>query len=251
MNNDEKIDRIAKDIAGSMITAMAKVTTYKQINIYLNGNDHRPPHLVAMCPNNEEEKADFCINNGTDKKYPDGSLLTITKHFPKDKLKDAKEWFAPDNREERINKVMNYILDRGEPTWFKVEEIFTDTELSEYNRRKNERKKQGEKEASTRIALKKPDLTKPWSLDNNYDEVTNIVQIVANDDYTLSVWFQDGSKKTYDVHDKIFDKSNRDYRWFSRLQDLNEFKKVRNVRWAVIWDDDTDLSSYELYVNGK
>ena len=97
----------------------------------------------------------------------------------------------------------------------------------------------------------KIDLSKPWSPENDYDEVTDIQKIIANDDYTLTVFFQDGSKKTYDVKDRIFDKNNQDYKWFKKLQDINEFKKAEEWGWVVRWDDDTDISSYELYVHGK
>ncbi len=94
------------------------------------------------------------------------------------------------------------------------------------------------------------DLSKPWSPENNYDEITDIQGIMANDDYTLTVFFKDGSPKLYDVKDSIFNKNNRDYPWFKKLQDINEFKKAKEIGWAVRWDDDTDISSYELYVHG-
>ena len=246
-------DIVAGHVVGKAILAMPLVTTYKGVNVYLNGNDHRPPHLVTMCPNTPDIKADFCINNGTDTKYSDGQLLNISHGFNKEKLKDIKEWFAPENRHERMEKVMEYIIVRGEPSWFKVEEIFTPEELEEYRAKKQEHQQTDNegKQASTVTALRKIDLSKPWSLENDYDEITEVRNIVANDDYTLTVLFKDGSKKSYDVKDKIFNKNNRDYFWFKRLQDINEFKKAEGIGWAVRWDDDTDISSYELYVHGK
>ena len=108
-----------------------------------------------------------------------------------------------------------------------------------------------DKQASIVTALRKIDLSKPWSPENDYDEITEVQRIIANDDYTLTVFFKDGSKKTYDVREKIFDKGNQDYQWFKRLQDVNEFKKAEGIGWAVRWDEDTDISSYELYVHRK
>ena len=105
-------------------------------------------------------------------------------------------------------------------------------------------------QASNITALKKIDLSKPWSPENDYDKITEIQRIIANDDYTLTVFFKDGSRKIFDVKDKIFNKTNQDYRWF-KLQDINEFKKAEEWGWAVRWDDDTDISSYELYIHGK
>ena len=92
------------------------------------------------------------------------------------------------------------------------------------------------------------DLSKPWSPENDYDEIRGII---ANDDYTLTVFFNDDSTKTYDVKDRIFNRDNPDYLWFKKLQDIDEFKKAEECGWAVRWDDETDISSYELYINGK
>ena len=39
------------------------------------------------------------------------------------------------------------------------------------------------------------DLSKPWSLENDYDVITEIRRIIANDDYTLTVFFNDDSTK--------------------------------------------------------
>ena len=78
----------------------------------------------------------------------------------------------------------------------------------------------------------------------------DIEKITPNDDWTLTVSFTDGAVKTYDVKPKVFDKGNRDYKWFKKLQDIHEFRKVVNWAWTAHWDDNTDLSAYELYVNG-
>ena len=246
-------DITTNPIDGKAILAMPLVTTYKGVQVYLNGNDHRPPHLVTICPKKPNIRANFCINNGTDPKYTDGQLLNISDEFDKGKLKDIKEWFTPENRPERMKKIMEYIVVRGEPSWFKIEEIFTPDELKKYEalKKEHEQKNDKDKQASIITALRAIDLSKPWSPENDYDKITEIQRIIANDDYTLTVFFNDGSKKLYDVKDKIFNKNNQDFLWFKKLQDINEFKKAEECGWAVRWDDDTDISSYELYVHGK
>ena len=67
----------------------------------------------------------------------------------------------------------------------------------------------------------------------------------------MSLTFADGKKKKFDVKDKIFNKSNREYKWFQKLQDKKEFLKGKFYTWIVMWDDDRDISSYELYMNDK
>lgn len=118
-------------------------------------------------------------------------------------------------------------------------------------RKKQMKKNDDNKQASNTTTFQSIDLSKPWSPENDYDEVTEIQKIIANDDYTLTVFFNDHSKKTYDVKDKIFNIYNPDYKWFKKLQDIDEFKKAEECGWAVRWDDNTDISSYELYINGK
>lgn len=241
-NNKDKIEKIADKIAKNII-AMPLVDEYKGVKTCLNGNDHRPPHLITWYIN-REQKADFAINNGNDQQYRDGELLQ-ENNFPKSKLKDIKEWFSSENREYRIQKLIEYFLERGEPTWFKLNEIFTDDELEKYNRIKQDRIKTGF------VNKTKLDINKEWSLENNYDKLMEIKKCIFNDDYTLSLTFADGKKKVFDVKDKIFNKQNREYKWFKKLQDIKKFFKGEFYTWTVAWDDDTDISSYELYMNDK
>ena len=108
-----------------------------------------------------------------------------------------------------------------------------------------------DKQTSSITVENQVDLSRPWSPENDYDKITEVLRIIANDDYSLTVFFKDGSKKIYDVKDKIFNENNQEYFWFKKLQDINKFKKAEEIGWAVRWDDDTDISSYELYVHGN
>lgn len=236
--NEDRIEKIAEKIAKDII-AMPLVDEYKGVKICLNGNDHRPPHLMVWYVN-PEQKADFAISN----ENSDGALLQEC-NFPKSKLKDIKEWFLPENREHRIQKLTEYFLERGEPVWFNLNEIFTIEELEKYNHTKENKIKTGF------VNDTKLDINKEWSLENNYDKLMEIKQCIFNDDYTLSLTFADGKKKKFDVKDKIFNKSNREYKWFQKLQDKKEFLKGKFYTWIVMWDDDRDISSYELYMNDK
>ena len=126
-----------------------------------------------------------------------------------------------------------------------LNEIFTIEELKKYNHTKENKIKTGF------INDTKLDINKEWSLENNYDKLMEIKKCIFNDDYTLSLTFADGKKKKFNVKDKIFNKSNREYKWFKKLQDKKEFLKGKFYTWIVMWDDDRDISSYELYMNDK
>ena len=74
-----------------------------------------------------------------------------------------------------------------------------------------------------------------------------IKYIEPTDNYNLFVIFENGIIKIYSIKDKISNPI------FSPLKDLNLFKKVKvdTGGYGISWNDDIDLSEYELWKNGK
>jgi len=247
MSNQDNL-KIAKNLVkiAKEILASPLVDEYNDCKFYLNSNDHRPPHL-AVWSGNPSQKADVAITNGNNSSsYADGQIIHLG-NFPRNKLNDLKEWFSQENRSNRMRKIMDYILERGEPSWFRLEEIFTEQELNEYNKRKSEKKAFD----TSRFDKKHMDTSKPWSPENDFEEMIQVKKCVFTDEYTLELQFADGKRKTFDVKDKIFNEHNSEYRWFKKLQDIDEFKKGHCYGWTVMWDDDRDISAFELYKNDK
>lgn len=75
-----------------------------------------------------------------------------------------------------------------------------------------------------------------------------IKNVVALNDYCLSVSFVEGVTKKYDVK-PLFEK----FKVFEDLKNDELFKKghVGPGGYAVIWNDDIDLACDELYENGE
>ena len=238
--NEEKVNEIAGRIASRLLVAEPLVDEYNGVRFYLNGDDHRPPHLFAWS-GNPDQNANFAITNGSNPTCADGQVINSSA-FPKAKLKDVKEWFSPSNRGRRVEKLMDYFLKHGEPDWFNLNEIFTEDELKRYKERK------GGSLRKAYVKDKKDDELK------EFEEIENKIKIVNcdfNDDYTLSLTFADGTRKTFDCKDKIFNNRNKDFRWFKEFQDIQEFKKGKAWSSIVIWNDNCDISAYELYVREK
>ena len=75
----------------------------------------------------------------------------------------------------------------------------------------------------------------------------NIIKIKVLEDYILKVFFDNEEIKIYDF------KPNFKYEIFSQLKDYSIFKNVvvDVGGYGISWNDDCDLSEYELYLNGK
>jgi hypothetical protein len=73
-----------------------------------------------------------------------------------------------------------------------------------------------------------------------------IKEIKANDDYILIVKFDNGIQKKYDF------KKNFENPCFQDLKDMNLFKQVKIDAggYGISWNDDLDLSEYEVWKNG-
>ena len=76
--------------------------------------------------------------------------------------------------------------------------------------------------------------------------VPKIKHVVGTENHTLIVAFDNGETKQYDVG-KLFENS-----MFSPLKDPAFFKNVRVEPggYAVYWNENIDISEYELWKNG-
>ncbi|MCP5052206.1 MAG: DUF2442 domain-containing protein [bacterium] len=73
-----------------------------------------------------------------------------------------------------------------------------------------------------------------------------IININATDDYSLIVNFDNGVRKKYDF------KRNFQNPVFQELKDKALFNQVKvdTGGYGISWNDDVDLSEYELWENG-
>ena len=73
-----------------------------------------------------------------------------------------------------------------------------------------------------------------------------IKEIKTNDDYILTVKFDNGIYKEYDF------KRNFENPSFEGLKDKHLFQQVKidTGGYGISWNDDLDLSEYELWTNG-
>ena len=67
------------------------------------------------------------------------------------------------------------------------------------------------------------------------------VSVMPNDDYIISVKFDNGEEKKFDV--KPYIKGD----WYGRLRDTSYFKAVTTDGYTVIWPDGQDICPDELY----
>lgn len=67
------------------------------------------------------------------------------------------------------------------------------------------------------------------------------VSVTTNDDYIISVKFDNGEEKKFDV--KPYIKGD----WYGRLRDTAYFKAVKTDGYTVTWPDGQDICPDELY----
>lgn len=72
----------------------------------------------------------------------------------------------------------------------------------------------------------------------------NIATVVANDDWTLDIVFDDGIERRFDCNPLL------DCEAFEPLRNLDAFKSLRNCGYFVEWLNDIDLSADALYIEG-
>jgi hypothetical protein len=78
----------------------------------------------------------------------------------------------------------------------------------------------------------------------NYPKIISAKTI---DNNTLQIEFDNSIKKTYDIRRVI------DREMFMPLKNYSLFKNVQidNGGYAVFWNEDIDISEYELWTNGE
>lgn len=77
-------------------------------------------------------------------------------------------------------------------------------------------------------------------------EYPKIKKVEVLDNYILKIIFNNDEIKIYDFKPNFKDK------FFSQLEDYSIFKNVKidTGGCGISWNDDCDLSEYELYING-
>ena len=66
-------------------------------------------------------------------------------------------------------------------------------------------------------------------------------KVIAKEDYTLEIEFDNGEKKEFDV--KPYIKGE----WYGKLKDISYFKAVETDGFTVVWPDGQDICPDELY----
>lgn len=72
-----------------------------------------------------------------------------------------------------------------------------------------------------------------------------VVEVQANEDFSLNLRFSDGSVKRFDA------KPYLDYEVFKPLKDLNYFKRIKIAFGTVQWTDEQDISPETLYLESE
>ena len=71
-----------------------------------------------------------------------------------------------------------------------------------------------------------------------------VVEVRANNDFTLDLRFSDGSVKRFDV------KPYLKYEVFKELNDFNYFKKVKLAFGTIQWPNEQDIAPDTLFLEG-
>lgn len=72
-----------------------------------------------------------------------------------------------------------------------------------------------------------------------------ISDIKACEDWILTVSFTDGAVRLFDLKPLLASEA------FTELKDPDLFKRVRNCSYFIEWENEADLSSDTLYLEGK
>jgi len=75
--------------------------------------------------------------------------------------------------------------------------------------------------------------------------VPSLKQVIARDDHTLSLLFENGESGILNM------KPILDFGVFQRIKDLAEFKRVRVVFDAIEWDCGVDLDPEYIYAKSR
>jgi hypothetical protein len=74
--------------------------------------------------------------------------------------------------------------------------------------------------------------------------MNRVVEVRANNDYSLDLKFTDGSVKRFDV------KPYLEGEFFGELKDIDYFKRVRVAFGTVQWPHEQDFGPETLYLKG-
>ncbi len=69
------------------------------------------------------------------------------------------------------------------------------------------------------------------------------INVIAKEDYTLLVEFDNGEKKIFDV------KPYLSYKAFEKLKDVKKFNSVKITGLSIGWNNGADICPDELYNN--
>ena len=73
----------------------------------------------------------------------------------------------------------------------------------------------------------------------------NAIEVKILDNYELEILFDNSERRIFDV------KPYFKFELFKKLQDKNEFKKVRVEGLSIQWNNGADICPDELYNNSK
>ena len=69
----------------------------------------------------------------------------------------------------------------------------------------------------------------------------DVIEVVANEDYTLTLTFENGEIKVFDI------KPYLDKGIFNELKDMSYYKNVKIIDGTVSWNDRQDICPDTLY----
>ncbi len=72
-----------------------------------------------------------------------------------------------------------------------------------------------------------------------------VINVSANDDYTILIEFKNGEQKIYDMNPLLT------FGVFKELKELSYFKQVRPFMGTIAWPHGQDICPDTLYIDGK
>lgn len=73
---------------------------------------------------------------------------------------------------------------------------------------------------------------------------TKVIEVRPEPDYVLSLWFENGEQRRFDM------KPYLDYEVFRELRDREMFDAASTFLGSVVWPNNSDLSFDTLYLEG-
>jgi len=76
-------------------------------------------------------------------------------------------------------------------------------------------------------------------------KVPDAISVEPQEDMMLRVFFEDGTIKLHDVKPYL-----KKFKVFEQLQDPSIFNSVSVEGYGIVWNDDIDLSIYDVWETG-